>query len=585
MIASIFKIDRFSGINNSVYESQIEDNESPSMLNIDIDNEGALNKRYGYSRIFPNSLGEGEITGIHRYRKKDNTEIFLFSWGTNLYKYENGTAISIYSTLANAKTKMFTLNDTTYILDGTNYLQYDGTTVKTVEPYVPTLTRNGVAYEDFNLLGKQFKDVFSPDGTQKDFYLSVVGIDSTLVKASLDGGATFTMTEGTGFTVSRTDGKCTFTTAPTKGLGTLVLLAEKTVATKPTMIKKCTMSLMYGGSNDTRVILSGNSEYPNRIFRSGLYNATYFPENGYSDLGSNNEPIMALTKQYDSAIILKQNSVWQYNFELNNGSPYYYSKPLNDEFGCIARDSVQIIDNNPTWLSKKGVVALVNSNVRDERNVKIISEKVNAKLLQEELKSGVSCDYKGKYMLSFNGNTYIFDYLKGIWLYWDNIKASCFFEYENILYLGDNTKGLIHRFLNEKDILRYNDDGLPINCYWKSKLLDFNLPHMLKTVRKLFYNLKPSTTTTMKMYFTDERNSETLILDRIIDVFAFEPFSFEPFGFINNTLPISERVKLKSKKMVYLQVKVENNNIEDSLGLLGISIEVKPRKYVKRGRN
>ena len=165
------------------------------------------------------------------------------------------------------------MNDKCYILDGEHYLVFNGTTVSQITPYIPTLSISkepaggGEPYEDFNLLGTGFKDSFSTLGTDTVFQLSLTNLDSTLVKAVVNG---VEMNEGAGFTVARTTGKITFTTAPAKGTNNVIITAHKAQTGFPDRIKKCRFHVLFGGSNDTRVFVSGNKDMPDYVWASDL---------------------------------------------------------------------------------------------------------------------------------------------------------------------------------------------------------------------------------------------------------------------------------------------------------------------------
>jgi hypothetical protein len=60
----LLRIEPFKGMNLSVTPTQIDNSQSPDMLNVNIDERGALNKRTGYERVFPTSLGAGAINGL-----------------------------------------------------------------------------------------------------------------------------------------------------------------------------------------------------------------------------------------------------------------------------------------------------------------------------------------------------------------------------------------------------------------------------------------------------------------------------------------------------------------------------------------
>ncbi len=82
----LFRINQFKGLNVSTTSTQIEENQSSDMLNMALDERGALNKRTGYDRIFSSPIGTGKINGMYAYRKPDGTTDFLFAHGTTLYK-------------------------------------------------------------------------------------------------------------------------------------------------------------------------------------------------------------------------------------------------------------------------------------------------------------------------------------------------------------------------------------------------------------------------------------------------------------------------------------------------------------------
>jgi hypothetical protein len=449
---SLLRLEPFRGIDVSGTSTQIDDHQSPDMLNMNIDERGSLNKRTGYERVFPTSLGDGKINGIYEYKKSDGTTEFLIAHTTKLYKQSgNDQPVQIYSGLADANVHFFTMNYKCYILDGVNFLEYSGITVAAPTPYIPTIqiskspAGGGTANEDFNLIGNKFKDSFSGDGTATLYQLSLTGLDSTTVTAVV---GTSTITEGSGLTVDRTNGKVTFTTAPVQGTNNVIITAGKTVSGAPEKVKNCTFSVAFGGSNDTRMFLSGNPNMPEYAFRSGLYDPTYFPENGFYKYP---ERVKGFSKQYDYLVVHREGGIHQITYSMSDsGAVSFPSKPINDEVGTIATQSIQIIENNPVLLSKDGVYMLTATNVRDERNVTHISLTVDQRLLLESsLKDAVSIDYDKKYWLALNGNVYVLDYAQktditpyGKWYLYDNIPASYFLEMGGSLYFG-STKNRI----------------------------------------------------------------------------------------------------------------------------------------------
>lgn len=494
---------------------------------------------------------------------------------------------AIRTGLSNEKMESFVMGGKMYFLDGINFFYYDGVRTQEIVPYIPTLliSKNpgenggGTLLEDFNLLGTGFKETFSGDGTGKEYYLSLKDLDLTAVTATVDN---VVKVENTDFTVDRATGKVTFNTAPTTGTNNVEIVAHKTQTDFSNRIKKCTFSVIYGGQNDTRVFVSGNPEHPNMIWRSGVYDPTYFPENGFYKVGNDNEKIQGFSKQYDYLVIEKQRSKWLMRFELTNGEPSFPLKPINDQIGTFAPKSIQTIENNPVSLDKYGVYMLQASTIRDERNVALISLKVNDKLLREpNLEQAISIDYDKKYYLAINGNVYIYDYSYSEWYIFDNIYVSCFIVLDNTLYFGSSKEGLVYRFKDDKNLYAFTDDGLPIKAHWVSKLFNFSAPEYLKVVQKIFLEVQPNTHSSAKIYARSDRKGDMLILNPRLDKLDFDFFDFNRFSFITSDVPQELVKKVKMKKITHLQIRLENDVPDESLGIIGISIKFNIQNEVR----
>lgn len=583
----LLRIEPFKGINLSVTPTQIDQHQSPDMLNMHIDSRGSLNKRTGYERVFATSLGAGKINGMFLFRKKDGTSKFIIAHGTKLYTQTGNTQpIEIYNGIANAAVSFFVMNDKCYIMDGTNYLVYDGTTVSNVVPYVPTLTisgkpglAEGTLLEDFNLLGTGFKETFSGDGVGTAYQMSLKGLDATTITAKVDEVA---KVEGTHFTVDRTLGKITFTTAPPTGTNNVEIIAHKTFASFPDQIKKCTFNVLFGGSNDTRVFVGGNPEYGNQIWRLGLNDPTYAPENGFYKVGSDSEKVQGFSKQYDYLVIEKERSKWLMHYDIQGGEPTFPLKPINDQVGTFARGTIQTVENNPVSLDRTGVYMLMASTVRDERNVQHISTNVDAQLLNEpNLDKAVSVDYDRKYWIAVNGKVYVFDYSFNEWYLYDNIHASGFIEIEDEFYFSSSVEGLIYRFYKESEPIPFNDDGVAINAYWTSKQFVFGADELRKLVEKVFYSLKPMTRTSADIYYISNKKQSGLIKTTRMDLLDFTNLDFNNWSFIISIFPQEAMAKIKAKKITHFQLIIKNDKLDEGLGLLSTGIKFKYQSEIK----
>lgn len=604
----LLSINNFQGINMAATPTQIADNESPDMLNFKLSNAGRLVKRTGYDKCF-NSLGVGNINGMTEYKG-----LFLFAFKDKLYKLnQDNTTTIVYTGLNDHKVNFFEYGGKLYILDGLHYLSYDGTTVSEITPYVPLMfiacspAGDGTPNEQWNLIGNGFKQRFNTDGTTKDFQLSFKGLDVTPVKASYD-GITFDKVEGTDFTVDRATGKVSFVTAPPTMTDSMTIQAFKIQTGLPDRIKKCTDFAFFGGINDTRVILYGNQDTPSVIYRSGILDPSYFPENTYQAVGNTGEKVQKLVLQYDSCLVIKERSLWLMTFELTNDGAIYPVRPLNDTVGCNNAETVQLINNSPMYQNIRGIYQVTQSNIRTEKNVELISEKVNKELLNDTITASI--DYDHKYILCGQKKTYIMDYLYGVWLLWDNIKAVCFMEYNKLLYFGDNN-GTIHRFKTEEfDRFPYADNGFAIKAYWKSKPFGMGHEERNKLVQKLFVTLAPYKRTGAYFYYVTDmvsipRNQDNLpnysnmmysksfYNDRIFDaksefidsvrveLLDYSDLDYSLFSYSAEEYPTEFVMKVKAKKIVYYQFIVQNNKINENVGIDGFVLKYYVQNYRK----
>lgn len=610
-------ITQFAGLNTATTASQIAFNESPDLLNITLDSEGRPDKRFGYQRVYATSLGSGKINGLFYFVKKDGTTKFLIHHGTTLYTQTgNAQPVSIFTGMANNRSVFFAFNDFCWIMDGTGYFRYDGFNVVTVQSiaYIPTVlvstppAGGGTALEDFNLLGTGFKQSFSGNGSATVYQLALTQLDASppLVTALVNGN---TITEGSGLSVNRTTGAVTFTTAPATGTNNVVITAYKGLGSRASTIPNCINYVIFGGTQDTRVFWYGNPLYPANVYRSGLVDPSYAPENGFIRVGSDASKVVNMIAQYDSCIIVKgnlqnaqttaqnvyDNLIWQMKFNLSStGAVSFPVLPLNNQIDAIAKDSMQLISNTPTWLSSQGVQQLLGTNVKDERNTQQISQKIDRSadfnltgLLEfTGLTNAVSVDFDRKYILAIqdaNNTAFVYDYNLNVWLKWTNIKASCFVEIDNYLYFGDNTTGLVYKFLKLLDPDNFRDDGVAINAYWKSKLLNFETNSYLKTAPRIWYHIKPSDLASADLsYITDQFSTTagTFPTD-FISYFNYATWDYSAFSYNVSSFPSVTQAKLKAKKFMYLQIGLANPRIDESMGILAIQINAQIVKMAK----
>lgn len=612
------------GISYKYTESQLNDNQSPFLQNVNADDRGSITKRKGQKWTYDTTLGSGGISGAFGRLYKGQKVI---SWGTGLYTQSGSSQpVQIFSGLSNSKGTFFAFGGLLYYINGTDFVQWNGAAAQRVSGYVPTLTISrppsggGSSYEAFNMLTPSFKDSFSADGAATAYQLSLSGLDATSITATVNG---VTKTEGVDFTVNRTTGVVTFTSAPATGTNNVIIQAAKTISGYSTRVLKCRYAIDYGGENDTRMFLSGNPDYPNRIYRSGLVDASYWPDNTFQNVGTDFEAITGFAKQGEKLAIFKERSLFFCVYTNEGGTITFPTYPINSTVGCDMPGTIQIIDNNPVFgNTETGLYVLLRTSVKDESVVRPISGNINGTTLRNglldlpksDLQNASSADAEGKYWLCVRNIAYVWDYKLGPfvntgnlaldeerlpWFYYTNINASCWVQADQELYYGDRSTGNLVEFQDN-----YNDFGEPIESVWRSKLFNFGIPDYLKTITEVWFSTRSGSYSTVKIKFSDdngviENNNRSFSWDKFrwdemthdVDItgnftiptssFSWSRFSWNIFRWNVYTFPQTIKMKPKIKKVVHFQIEFKNDGTNENMSLLSLIIRYMLIRKVK----
>lgn len=588
------KITHFRGINKQTDATLIDDNSASDMLNMQLDSVGTPQRFLGYSRAFPAELGIDKPCYGLFFNPTINK--LIVSTDGKLYSFTDGVAPTLlYTGVALHDMQSFFMNNKQYFIDGTNFLVFDGTTMATVESvaYIPTLTMGrspvggGTAFEPFNLLSPKFKDSFSTT-TATAYTLSISGLDAAAVTATYNGVA---FVETTNFTVNRTTGVVTLLVAPVAGTNNLVITASKTIATNADKIKNCNIFVVFGGSNDTRVFLSGNPNFKNWDFRSGLLDPSYFADTGFTKIGSDVTAIKGYSKQYSNCIIFKEDSnedstVYMRSYQQNtDGSVLFPVIQGNSGVGVKATNTIQVIEDSPLFLSNKGVYKYTGGNVKDELSMKRMSDYLEPNILNEaNPELATSFDYDGKYGINFpSGNVYVFDYrnkfadgdiVKYEGYIWNGIHANSFLEVDSTLYFCDSRKGLVYKFKKPTDELLYEYDGASYESYWYGKVFSFEADNYKKLVERVDLVLSPTyTRNSCELWLKTNKKEEMFVKEYRLVLFDFNDMDFGDFDFLLSSFGQPSGKKVKAKKIIYFQPIFKCSKLHEAMTVNNIGLQ------------
>lgn len=122
----------FSGGYNakwSLNATQLEDNQSPYLYNIDYSAKGAFTKRRGFQLVGPTTAGTGSIKSVFNFTKRDGTEILIRTYSTVI----QALIANVWTNIGTGYTADLNFDfavyqDTVYMGNGTDsYASWDGT--------------------------------------------------------------------------------------------------------------------------------------------------------------------------------------------------------------------------------------------------------------------------------------------------------------------------------------------------------------------------------------------------------------------------------------------------------------------------
>lgn len=400
----------------------------------------------------------GQRVSIHSYYNDADKKIYITSSvlsngeRVNL-TYREGllrTSDTLYSDMNEHKSTSFICNNRLYIMDGKNYLVYDGETVEPVmdNAYVPTTYINiipsgenaniGTEYEQRNILTPKFKHTFIGDGTTKTFYMNEKGLDKDLdsgdpvISVKVYGEEL----EGSKYTVDVDEGKITLkedTEAPKKpedagyekGYAGIEITASKkytsidgvtdNMETIAELITNCTLCTTFDG----KVFVTGNPKYPNHVFycgmSSGYTDPSYFGVLNYMQDGVGSAPITGIMSVSNTLMVLKsdtqQDSSVYFHYgmdtEKNILPRIYPSEQGLSGLGCVG-SCVNFLDD-PIFISQLGVEGVSQLKIASERTNEHRSSLVDAKLVNTDLSKACLAEWGGYLCVLVDGKIFLAD--------------------------------------------------------------------------------------------------------------------------------------------------------------------------------
>lgn len=484
---------------------------SPDALNMwrDYKDDDAVQTRPGMTLL---NTFEGKVLGLFFYKDTNDVIHTLVHINTQLLKWNNypntpANLTVLYTGLSPQKSKGFVYDNVFFLLDGINYIEYNGTTVQSVAGTIPLTsymknpdgstsidesTDTDLVYQPVNCLTPLRKNAFIADGTSTVYKLDAQGLDPAstyLLQGEITNGTiTTTITENIDFTVDRTKGWVTFTNAPVNE-AEVVITYSKTNSTYRSRILNCTLMCTF----DNRLFFSGNKDYPNTVFWSMLNDPRYVPDINYETCGLNYAQVRAIIPGNNVLWVIK-------DMEQEASSVYYLTPTLDTNYGKIypsVNGSIALgcvscgvnFQDDIVFFSNRGLEGISSSSMYSEQILQHRSSLVDAKMLQESDYLNVKlAEYDGYLLCLMGSHIYLADSRQKFqntsndveydWYYWElPFNIDFIKEYRGTLFLG-NQSGQLFTLSGNKD------NGQSINSYWTTRKDDFGAPSYTKTTNK-----------------------------------------------------------------------------------------------------
>ncbi|HNX15615.1 MAG TPA: hypothetical protein PKH29_12275, partial [Oscillospiraceae bacterium] len=619
-----------------------------------------IQTRPGFRR-YSHKLGDeddSEVYGIHIAKFYDDvtgtsTAKALIHCGTYLYLWDDLTAPvdltdlypimllgqtitgtyyeALYSGMNRRRSVSFFMAGKLWIMDGLNYLAYDGTELTDAEALatVPTTSigrapaGGGEEYQQVNLLTPRRRNQFSTDGAAKDYILDAVDLDTDTVFVELNGTAVTT-----GFSVDKALGKVTFTDAPAaaspSGTDNLVIEFFKTTAGGRERIANCTMAAVF----DDRIFVSGNPNFQNYNFHCMAEDPAYFGDLSYYKIGSEEYPVTGLLQVFNTLLTLKENKVFIQtgtDSESDLMSRVYPVTGGAECAGCLTPFGACNFLDDPVFVSKMGLEGLDKlNNSAAERYVGHRSKWIDGLLSLEDKTEAYTAEYNGYLLILIDGTVYLADsrMMSGgqyEWYVWDSIginfndiiggtgitfypakvvkvyDGDVFFGTENGYILKMNfdltaSTGelLSSAYIDDAKATAITDPAhsgtdTAITAYWAFCYDDFNKPNEYKTLTKRgnVIHSRAMPHSVVKVAYRTDKEHETSISRINTGYFDLSDMDFEDFTF--NTFAETDIVfKKKVKKFKRLQIVLYSDEIAKPFGIYSLTMAATIGNYYKK---
>ncbi len=508
----------FSGFGGIRCDTARDGKAAYEMRNFRIRCDGSLEKREGFGpwRQFSDTVRAFWEGSLHQ------TQCSFVVTGATVVRLTNSLTQRVVGTLPSSYGKVcfFKYEETLYLLDGKAIYYYlaDSESFLEVAPYAPLLGHNwhpinhGSIHEPINLLTNRIRVHYLNSTATTTFFLPFFAASIDRVRVDNLYTDDYTIT-GIGNTVE----------IPSAAEASVVEIAFTRDYESELLnaLLQCTHAYVDNGEGVESAFLYGDpSGY--RLFASSPVNSgmlnyckvsypttkgLYFKESNLLHLGSSDNSIRALCKQYDRVLAFSPQDGWA--LEKQKDGDRWESHPILHGFGCSKPSGACVFQNDVLLLDNSGLYRLHApiSHPDDfdfERITAPICEKLTGFFLSNaEL---FYASQKNELWLRFpddaEGIVWVRNNDTGEWVCFDNIPATHFYETE---------QGIAFSYQNR--LFRFQealttDNGAPFSAYYQSDYLCFDRPEAIKRALRICLSCLTAENTVKLTLETEQTSAE-----------------------------------------------------------------------------
>ncbi len=359
----------------------------------------------------------------------------------------------------------------------------------------------------------------------------------------------------------------------------------------------CKVFGIFGGKNDTRVFLSGNPDFPGYDFASGLYDASYFPEAGYTIVGSDRSEIVGYHKISGYQVILKDGKNYdstQYlrAFHLSaDGETSFTVQQGAQGVAACGISTFKTCRDRMLFAGTDGVYEIRGTDVEAQTNLQYLSDSVRVRMAKEALSQAVCAVLDNRYYLAVGTQMYILDLQNNLqWYYYTDLpQIRCLYTEGDNLFFGA-ADGCVYRFMSSGEADAYYDnvgiggnknEARAIRAFWDIPVTTLGSGLYTKRIEDLCVYLAPQPKSSLSVYYTTDRIKEAFRHGESASRLDFSDWDFAKFSFVAGDYPICINTRAKAKRVRVFGARIENAEPGEGMCISGFAVRYMQMKNIK----